>query len=131
MNRNTYKLIMISSSIVSFIAIIIIFLRGNILPQFLDENKIITIYSSKNYYIQSLSLVFCYLIPLSSFICLYDQINKKKYSLIGFLGLILSIIGTSLALIIIGAMTFVFPNLINFPIDVQKETTKILMTILV
>ena len=123
MNRNTYKLIMISSSIVSFIAIIIIFLRGNILPQFLDENKIITIYSSKNYYIQSLSLVFCYLIPLSSFICFILRKDSVAASLPIF------IIATSLALIIIGAMTFVFPNLINFPIDVQKETTKILMTI--
>jgi hypothetical protein len=98
------------TSFFSIVAITVILLRGQLIP-ITNINSAIKILNDPGYITLNIIMIFCYIIPFSSFYVINILLIDKGKTILGYWGLLLSVIGTSIALTTLGVFTFSFPEI--------------------
>lgn len=120
------KAVLAKSAAASLAGAILVVMRGQVLPGTLDSSAVTAVYSSLSVTLMNIALIFCYLLPLAGFLVLYNLIEIAKPSPLAFTGLFFAIAGTAMALILLALPAFVFPFLVNYPMD-HKSVFSLLM----
>jgi hypothetical protein len=105
-----FKANLLITSFISIVAIIVIMFRGQLFP-ITDIDSAIKILNAPGYITLNIIMIFCYIIPFSSFYVINILLIDKGKTVLGYWGLLLSIIGTSIALTTLGVFTFAFPEI--------------------